>query len=319
MLNTHPLTADQAHHLDEAAAFWDRRSELLVEKRSLLGGLQWKTLGGREYLYRYQPDPISRKKRSTSIGRRSSDTERFFADFMQRRELVNASLARAEEEGETLARFSKALRLAKVPHQTGQILELIWEAGLSPFLILHSEEAAFAYEAILRWQLPSPHSGRLAFLFSDDTLARELAQSLSRCLVQIDETYEFDLAQMCFRGTRGPEVSVSRRSDFVDQAEGWDDTLEEHREALVELLEMPPVTGLPITRSGYPVPMTVVDPRAFVFERLFSVAPDDTFGLSIIAALHDNTDFQFEPHHLEMLPGDIDDAWGSDRRLTPRI
>lgn len=313
------MSAEQARHIGEVRELWSEQARLLIEARSLLGGLQWKTIGGHEYLYRYQPDPVTRKKRSTSIGRRSPETERFYAEFMKHRARVNSLLADQGAMAETLARVSKALRLAKLPEPVADVLTALWKDNLTHFFVVHDGHAAFAYETTFRSLLPVSDSGRIELLFSDDSLARELSRSLAQCLVKLDGSYEFDASASLFRCERGPEISINLQSALLDHDADERDIDDRHRDLLAELLELPAVSGMAISRSGRPMPMTVLDPRAFAFSRLLNVSPEDALGLAVASAMRDHPEFEYGERFLDALPELADAVLGGAGGLGPRL
>ena len=313
------MSAEQARHIGEVRELWFEQAELLIEARSLLGGLQWKTIGGHEYLYRYRPDPVTRKKRSTSIGRRSPETERFYAEFMKRRARTNSLLADRGETAETLARVSKALRLARLPEAAAEVLMALWKGDLTHFFIVHSGHAAFAYETTFRSLLPVPDGGRIELLFSEDSLARELSRSLAQCLLKLDASYEFDASASLFHCERGPEISIKLQAALLDHDAGGRDTDGQQRNLLAELLGLPAVSGMAISRSGRPVPMTVLDPRAFAFSRLLNVSPEDDLGLAVASATRDQPEFEFGERFLDALPELADAVLGGAGGLGPRL
>lgn len=313
------MSAEQARHIGEVHELWCEQTEVLIEQRSLLGGLQWKTIGGRDYLYRYQPDPVTRKKRSTSIGRRSPETERFYAEFMKRRARVNSLLAAQGATAETLARVSKALRLARLPEPAADVLTALWKDRLTHFFIVRSGHAAFAYETTFRSLLPVSDSGHVELLFSDDSLARELSRSLAQCLVKLDGSYEFDASASLFRCDRGPEISINLQATLLDHGAAERDIDDRQRDLLAELLELPTVSGMAISRSGRPVPMTVLDPRAFAFSRLLNVSPEDDLGLAVASATRDHPEFEFGERFLDALPQLADAVLGGAGGLGPRL
>ena len=64
---------------------WPEYGRSLREKYDLDGGMQWKSPKGIEYLTRYRQDPETGKKKWSSLGRRSPETEAIYAEFMGRR------------------------------------------------------------------------------------------------------------------------------------------------------------------------------------------------------------------------------------------
>lgn len=313
------MSPEQDRHIGVLRELWTARAELLIEAKTVLGGLQWKNIGGHEYLYRYQPDPVTRKKRSTSIGRRSPETERFHAEFMKRRARVNSLLAEQGAMAETLARVSKALRLARLPEPVADVLTALWKDNLTPFFVVHSGHAAFAYETTFRSTLPAPDSGRIELLFSDDSLARQLSRSLAQCLVKLNGSYEFDPSASLFRCERGAEISINLQAELLGHGAAERDRNDTHQDLLAELLELPTLPGMAISRSGRPIPMTVLDPRAFAFSRLLNVSPEDELSLAIASATRDHPDFEYGERFLDALPELADAILGGAGGLGPRL
>ena len=76
---------NQQRTLDRAVEAYQAYLEALQASRPLKGGMHWKKVKGREYLYKYR----DRYGHGSSLGPRSPHTERLWAEFgRQRREMA---------------------------------------------------------------------------------------------------------------------------------------------------------------------------------------------------------------------------------------
>jgi hypothetical protein len=88
-----PYPIEQQRHVNEVRDLLSVLAPLQAESRDLVGGMQWKTIRGHDYLYRYAPDPVTKKKRSTSLGRRTPETEVVHRRFLYRRARIKDGTA----------------------------------------------------------------------------------------------------------------------------------------------------------------------------------------------------------------------------------
>ena len=89
--------------------------------------MHWKKIKGREYLYKYR----DRYGHGASLGPRSPDTERLFAEFgRQRRELAARLDARRQQLAEA-ARFCRAALIHRVPDPVIRILRHLEQGDLA--------------------------------------------------------------------------------------------------------------------------------------------------------------------------------------------
>jgi hypothetical protein len=55
-----PYADELQRHINEVRDLLAVLAPLHSERRELVGGMQWKTIRGREYLYRYGLDPVKK-------------------------------------------------------------------------------------------------------------------------------------------------------------------------------------------------------------------------------------------------------------------
>ena len=293
-----PYTREQTRHISEATQAWECHSALLRERAALVGGMQWKTLGGHDYLYRYMPDPLTRKKRSTSLGRRTPETESLYRDFLQRRQAVAEAIERDHARQVMQARMTKALHLARMPNVYADVLRVLWLSGVADHMVLMSSHVLFAFESVFAGSIDVDPDDALEFLVRDDHLLDEVVDDLRLALVGFDKTATLERRRSGLVAT-GRKIGTTR---FTAPSQ-----LEPHigRKALQAVREMLGYDGVPamaFSRSGEPVPMIAMDPRAYVVRSLLiddDVAPE----IGLVAALaHRRDQFPFEDEHLDALP-----------------
>jgi hypothetical protein len=90
-----------------------------------VGGMQWKSVKGHDYLTRYRRDPVTGEQQSTSLGRRSAETEAVHQGFFEGRARLEDQLADMRPKLATQARMAKALRLTRTPSAVADVLRAV--------------------------------------------------------------------------------------------------------------------------------------------------------------------------------------------------
>ncbi len=258
MLHITTMNNEETRYLSEVRTLWQTVGPLMRRKSAFVGGMQWKTVGGREYLYRYQPDPVTRKKRSTSIGPRSPETEAAHAEFLASREQVRAELAEVMPMLDTFARMGKALRLNRLPEPVADILEALQEDGLLELAPLAGEYAIRAFEVHYRqsygFELPVDRPREIQFMVPDEM---DLVRALTRAFLRVDPEYRMDDYSV-LRGIEGPTIRLTLQSELVEKAENV--LPEDHFDLFLSMLELEPTVEVAVSKSGRPVQVAAVDP-----------------------------------------------------------
>ncbi|MDO9071170.1 MAG: hypothetical protein Q7V36_06600, partial [Deltaproteobacteria bacterium] len=134
---------NQQRTLNRAAAAYQAYLEAVQAGRPLKGGMHWKKVKGREYLYKYR----DRYGHGSSLGPRSPHTERLWAEFgRQRRELAALLGARRQQLAEA-ARFCRAALIHRVPEPVTRILRYLPPGDLTqaPLMVIDTH-ALHAFE-----------------------------------------------------------------------------------------------------------------------------------------------------------------------------
>src|SRR4030065_1670547 len=94
---------NQQRTLNRAAAAYQAYLEAVQAGRPLKGGMHWKKIKGREYLYRYR----DRDGHGSSLGPRSPHTEQLWGEFGRRRREIAALLSAPRRQVAEAARCAR--------------------------------------------------------------------------------------------------------------------------------------------------------------------------------------------------------------------
>ncbi|MET3897163.1 hypothetical protein ABIB57_001100 [Devosia sp. UYZn731] len=313
MMENEPYSPEQIRHLKEVTDAWRDHAPLLLERYDLVGGLQWKTVAGNEYLYRYHPDPITKKKKSTSMGRRSPETEAAFAQFNVRREAVSHALAAGEAALESQMRVTKALRLGRVPVELASVFRVLWSAQVSDHLMLVSDHSVYGYETVFLSKIDAGLTADLQFCAMSDGLLEEIFPALGRAILASDKTAEIQVVGREVRVSgRFGSISFTSPSNLVARWAHQIDATDKQAQTLLDLLSWEPLPALTLSRSGEPAPVQVPDPRAFAFMKAPKDGPSAELGSAIAVLAAETEQYQFPDDVLDVMPS-LTEALGHRR------
>ena len=265
----------EAQQLRELGNAWESYGPALRDKLALDGGMTWKQVNCADYLCRYRQDPETGKKRFTSLGRRSRETEATYRDFIGQRDAARQTVLDSRADIALAGRVAKAHGLARMPVKSAEIVRAFWRRKLDEHLTLAGGSALFAYE--LGSEILGP-----AELLREDSLMFVTAGPLQSDLLD-------DVAD-AIRETSGGKMRVSPAEDHVSFQCG--DAMEvelvspefflgradndEQDEVLQEAFRMPRIKGVTVARDAQPVEITAFDPRAYALLAYVTGMDDET-------------------------------------------
>jgi hypothetical protein len=322
------MTGDQHRIFIDTAQLQRAFAEAFIKSRAYRGGMHWKTVRGRNYLFR----SVDRRGYGKSLGLRSSDTEAVFRDFHDNKKRIMVSLHELQDRLKEQARFCKAARIARVPRVVGSILRLLETKKLlgSSFQVIGTN-ALYAYEAAAGIFF---ESGLMATQDVDilwDVRARPKLHAAARIdpggflsiLQQVDRSFEL-IRKRSFR-------AVNRRGYMVDLLKPEPRSahlLEKRRmgangdlvaaeiQNLQWLVSSPKFNQVVIGDDGYPAVMVTPDPRAFALHKLWLSRQTDREpikrkrdkeqALAVgLLVLHYLPHLKFTPEELKMFPKSV--------------
>lgn len=291
-----PYSIEQQRHVEEALDLMSVLAPLRAESRDLVGGMQWKTIRGHEYLYRYAPDPVTKKKKSTSLGRRTPETEAVYHRFIERRDRVKGELPRLEEMAATQTRVAKALRLGRISRATGDFLSILGASDLAAHLVLVGDFAAYGYETVLLHEMPVRDSPAPEFLLQDDFIAGELLAELRKLFPDLTARTRANGAVTFAAGDT--EFTVWSRVAWMDRLEQRSD--DARRLACIEhRLDERPMGTIVFDRAGRPAQVSVPDPLAF---SMIACLRGDELGPELAEIAVATGKFELEEHEADAFP-----------------
>ena len=275
---------NQQRTLNRAVEAHQAYLEALQAGRPLKGGMHWKKVKGREYLYKYR----DRYGQGQSLGPRSPHTERLWAEFGRQRREVAALLDARRQQLAEAARFCRAALIHRVPEPVTRILRYLAPGDLSdapPLVIdthaLHALE--FAAGVFIGTPRDSPLFSGAAQGLTLAATAPVAPDTFLRLLRRADRSYSYEnlpgdgLAAVNQQGFRvrllGPPTARSPDRMMVRDAPGV--TVPAEMGDLAALMGAPKFSQVVIGRRGDPVTMVVPDPRALALHKLWLSSQED--------------------------------------------
>jgi hypothetical protein len=291
---------NQQRTLNRAAEAYQAYLEAVQAGRPLKGGMHWKKVKGREYLYRYR----DRYGHGSSLGPRSPHTEGLWAEYgRQRREMAALLSVRRQQLAEA-ARFCRAALIHRVPDPVTRILRRLTPGDLTaPPLLVIDIHALHAFEFAAGVFIEAPRDSPLiegaAQQLTLASTAPVAPEAFLRLLRRADRSYEIvpgdaGAALPPFGGQSSdpphsykilpgdglaavnklgfqvrllrPPTAPSGPRMVVRDAPGG--TVPAASGGLAALLAAPKFSQVVIGRRGDPVTMVVPDPRALALHRL---------------------------------------------------
>lgn len=103
----------------------------------------WKKSGGKEYLTKQN----SITKKTSSLGVRTTETEKIHSDFISHKDALKTELSELEARMEKMRKLNKIELLGRAPASLIRIYRKINELGLNSKIILIGTNALYAYES----------------------------------------------------------------------------------------------------------------------------------------------------------------------------
>jgi len=273
---------NQPRTLHRAVEAYQAYLDAVQASRPLKGGMHWKKVKGREYLYKYR----DRYGHGSSLGPRSPHTERLWAEFgRQRREIAALLSARRQQLAEA-ARFCRAALIHRVPEPVTRILRYLPPGDLTaaPLMVIDTH-ALHAFEFAAGVFIDA---ARISPCFSGAAQGLTLAAAAEvspdkflRLLRQADRSYKTlpgeGAAAVNQHGFRvrllRPPMARSGHRIMVRDAPGG--AVPAESGDLAALMAAPKFSQVVIGRRGDPVTMVVPDPRALALHKLWLSQQED--------------------------------------------
>ncbi len=289
------------------------------------GSMHWKTIKGKEYLYRMF-DAYGQGK---SLGPRSDETGARYSAFQKGKAEASERLASIQEALDEKAALNRAVGLNRVPLIVARICrELDRRELLGNHVVIVGTHAVYAYEALagamVRRELMA--TADADFLWDNrkkvDLAAENELEGFLSVLKKADRSFERSkqlfrainkdgyMADLIIPEPRNPLVAMQEQmgNEYDLKASGIG--------SLRWLVNAAKVEAVAINKKGYPFRMVVPDPRAFAIHKLWvSEQPnrkadkakrDREQAIAVADLIIDRLpQFRFELDELKMFPKEV--------------
>jgi hypothetical protein len=273
------LTPGQRQTHRTAAEIYRAYLQARTQSRTFKGGMHWKKIRGRDYLYRYR----DRLGHGESLGPRSEHTEGLFALFTRERREATARFRRERLRLKEQARFCRAALINQVPRATARIWRRLEEHPAGGNLLVIGTAALYAYASGAGVFLGPP--ALLAASHRRLTLAAagEISwEELLRLLCRVDRSFAPLPGVECRAGNReGFQVTLLKTGgkgpglQKTITVPGAREPLPPTAGDLHFLMASPKFSQVVIGKDGGPATMQVPDPRAFALNKLWLSQQED--------------------------------------------
>lgn len=276
------LTASQRQTYRAVVEIYQAYLAALGQSRVFHGGMHWKKIRGRDYLYRYR----DRYGHGESLGPRTEQTERLFGLFIEERGEVTARVRQERLLLQEQAAFCRAAKVNRVPRAAARILRRLEEEETGEDLLVIGSGALYAYEAAAGVFLD--HARPVDLLAGPARTLTLLGagktawEALLRLLRRTDRSFAPLPGGECRAGNKdGFQVrllkSGSRRAGMQKTitVPGAREPLPPEAGHLHYLAAAAKFSQVVIGKDGGPATMAVADPRAFVLGKLWLSRQED--------------------------------------------
>jgi hypothetical protein len=275
-----PLPESAAKAAIDCQQTYSALRDAQLKAGSFKGGMHWKTVAVKEYLYR----TFDGKGKAKSLGARSLETEEVLAAFTLGKHMSDSRVQELEAKLTERSRVARALRAGSAPRLLADICERLVKAGwMGRNIVVIGTNALYAYEALAGVRFDSDitattdidllwkHHSKLTIALDAESAQEEGVQSLLGLLKKTDKTFEL-MEKQRFRAVNsaGYMVDLIRQMPKPpwrtepDQIGGTDDFLATDLTHMDWMLSAPKLTQTVLALDGRAFEMTVPDPRSFM-------------------------------------------------------
>jgi hypothetical protein len=274
------LSDEQLRALANAGQLYETWKGLSARLSRLPGGMYWRVIRSREYLYQYATAPAG-PQQTKSLGPRNPETQSRYEQFRQTKKDLEERRASIEERFAELAPAWRALRLPAVDRTAGRVLRALDVAGfVGESVLVVGTYALKAYEvegaAAFSTGMDATEDLDFTLAMDERTADADLPRRLLLTLKQVDSTFIVNVASgrtaVNKKGYRIDLLGNRAAAEKLSAARPWKPEVLEGQEWL---LLGRPVHAVLIDFGGWPVALAAPDPRYFALQKLWlSRRPD---------------------------------------------
>jgi hypothetical protein len=301
------FNTEQRRQLQNLLQFYETWKEVSRSLAQLPGGMYWRVINSKEYLYKYVTS--SGIKQSTSIGPKTPETEAIAEGFQQAKKDLQERLDAIEGRINSLAPVVRVLNLPAIDETAGKILRALDQVDyLGKNILVIGTYAMTAYEMTAETRFAEGFDATEDLDFTivldpanpgDSDFPRRLLLTLK----EVDKSFLVSRSSSTVVNKGGYRVDLLISNDLaptMQRAMPWKPEALEGQEWLALGT---PVRQVLIDFNGWPVSLASPDPRYFALHKLWlsrrpkrireGKAPKDAAqGKALLKAIR-----EFMPHY----------------------
>jgi len=138
-----PLSSEQFALATNMFAFFERWTAVVERLDNLRGGMHWKTVAGKQYLFRTR----DRYGNGQSFGPRNPDTENLYYEFRRDKSELKEKEKALRKKIVEQAALCRAAGVGRAPRVITAIARNLWRQGYATSAIITGNAAMYAYES----------------------------------------------------------------------------------------------------------------------------------------------------------------------------
>lgn len=269
------LSDEQLRALANAAQLYEVWRDLQVQLSQLPGGMYWRVINSKEYLYQYATTP-ARTQHTKSLGPKTPAAEQAYEEFKKTKQDLEERLAGVEKRIKEFSPAWRALHLPAIDRTAGGILRGLDQVdliGKSILVVGTYALKAYEVEAAANFSAGMDATEDLdVTLFVDDgrTAEADLPRRLLLTIKQVDPSFIVNTASpKTLINKRGYKIDLLANKlveDKLSSARPWKPEVLDGQEWLVMGT---PISAVAIDFEGWPVKIAAPDPRYFALHKIW--------------------------------------------------
>lgn len=262
-----PFTDEQARAAINLEQHYDTWMAAERELRQLPYGLRWAERSGSFYLYR----SLDRHGNAKSLGPKSPETEKIYADYVSQKSALNDRIQQSKERLNDTTRIYRSLRMPMIAPEAAKILREADIRGLlgSSLLVVGTNAMpAYSLEAGGRIQTPD-ETDDFDMTWSDRSSPSNEPVVISM-LKAVDSTYTMNTERTFqARNAKAHEFELLAAPSTIGSLSPRDQPQPIPLPEQEWLLLGKPVSRVVTARDGSPARIVAPDPRFFALQKLW--------------------------------------------------
>lgn len=267
------LSDEQLRGLVNAGQLYDAWKDVMVELTQMPGGMYWRVINSREYLYLYAT--TTGRQQTKYVGPRTERIEERYRDFKQAKQELEERREGIEKRIRELAPAWRALRLPAIDGTAGKILRAFdLDSSVSQSILVIGTYALTAYEvaaaSTFAAGMDATEDLDFTLFFGQSNADPDLPRRLLLVLKEVDSSFIVSPSSSHTAVNKhGYRVDLLTDSAFARQMASARPWKPEALEGQEWLARGNPVKAVLIDFQGRPVAISAPDPRYFALHKLW--------------------------------------------------